>query len=154
TLGLLLVTFTVAACGPNDNPINPGRDMAVTHPSGGDGKDMAGPPIQPVRDLAGTIPPDMTFVDPIQAVQNPPHNANPDAGALDLPLSDVVVTYLHPLIGTDPAGFFVQEHAGGPAVFIAVDPATLAPAPVVGDRVSFTVTGVTKIGGLHAVNAL
>ena len=45
---------------------------------------------------------------------------------------------------TDPAGFFVQAERTGPALFVAVDPATLTPAPAPGDRVGFTVTRISS----------
>ncbi|MBZ0235510.1 MAG: Ig-like domain-containing protein, partial [Deltaproteobacteria bacterium] len=68
------------------------------------------------------------------------------SGAVSLPVTDVTVTYIKPVGGTpanDPAGFTVQAEQNGPAVMIAVDPATLTPVPEVGDVVSFTVTNVT-----------
>jgi hypothetical protein len=66
----------------------------------------------------------------------------------------VVVTYVKPAIGTEAAGFFVQEQQRGPALFVAVDPTTLTPAPQPGDRVSFTVTSVDKVGGLRQATAV
>jgi hypothetical protein len=65
--------------------------------------------------------------------------ATPD-GAADVHIGNVLVTYLKPSVGIDPAGFFVQAAQHGPALFVALDPATLTPSPAVGDRVSFTVT--------------
>jgi hypothetical protein len=75
----------------------------------------------------------------IRAVQTAP------AGMVNLQLDNVLVTYLVPSVPmanatNDPAGFTVQTEGGGPALFIAIDPATLAPRPAVGDRVSFRVT--------------
>ncbi len=61
-------------------------------------------------------------------------------GAMDRPVDGATVTYLHPLVGVDPAGFFVQAAAAGPALFIAVTPSTLSPVPQVGDVVSFRAT--------------
>ncbi len=61
-------------------------------------------------------------------------------GVVDLAIAQVFVTYLKPAIGNDPAGFFVQGAAMGPALFIAVDPASLTTPVAVGDRVSFTIT--------------
>ncbi|HEY2743112.1 MAG TPA: hypothetical protein VGL86_00755 [Polyangia bacterium] len=153
-LAVILLTgaLTLSACGDNNDNVRDfsmpgGDDMTATE--GGD-------------DMSMRLPPDMTPVDQIQAVKNAINAGmvNFDAGALDLPLVNVVVTYLHPLVGTDPAGFFVQDHPTGPAIFIAVDPATPTPAPVVGDTVSFTVTGVAPLKGtgsdvgLHMVTAL
>ncbi|TNE49062.1 MAG: hypothetical protein EP343_14440 [Deltaproteobacteria bacterium] len=54
----------------------------------------------------------------------------------------VAVTYIKPKVGSDPTGFFVQATQTGPALFVAVDPATLTPAPKVGDIVSLEVTKV------------
>lgn len=59
-------------------------------------------------------------------------------GPIDISVSGALVTYLRPAsAGGDPAGFWVQAEASGPAMFVAVDPATLDPSPQVGDRVSF-----------------
>lgn len=67
-----------------------------------------------------------------------------DGTGLSLAVEDVLVTYLKPLMGTgtsaEPAGFFIQAKQDGPALFVAVDPATLTPAAAVGDKVSFTIT--------------
>ena len=54
----------------------------------------------------------------------------------------------------DPAGFFVQSAMTGPALFVAVDPASLSPAPQSGDRVSFTVTRGELRAGARWVTAL
>lgn len=67
------------------------------------------------------------------------------AGMLNLPVTNVLVTYVVPTtaganVANDPPGFTVQAEGPGPALFIAVDPAMVAPTPVVGDRVSFRVT--------------
>ncbi len=69
-----------------------------------------------------------------------------DAGTVSLPVMGALVTYVVPTtIGSatdDPAGFFVQSQQMGPAVFVAVNPTTLTPAPQVGDLVDFTATEV------------
>lgn len=74
-------------------------------------------------------------------------------GVLDpsLAVSGAIVTYIHPQIGSDPAGFFVQGDRTGPALFVAVDPATLDPAPVVGDVVEFAATEVLRVRQQHRV---
>jgi hypothetical protein len=72
----------------------------------------------------------------------------PTGQTISLPILDATVTYLKPLIAgatpaNDPAGFTIQVGNTGPALFVAVDPATLTtltPALAVGDVVSFTVT--------------
>ncbi len=74
------------------------------------------------------------------------------AGAVDLPIDGVLVTYVVPAItgatvANDPAGFAVQADPTGPALFVAVDPTTLTPSPAVGDRVSFRVTMTRSLNG-------
>jgi hypothetical protein len=69
-------------------------------------------------------------------------------------ISSATVTYLKPALGSDPVGFTVQASATGPAIFIAVDPTTLTPAPAVGDSVSFTATTFALLGGLSEVTAV
>jgi hypothetical protein len=69
---------------------------------------------------------------------------------VDLLVGGVVVTAIKPaVLGADPAvdpqGFFVQ--ADTTAIFVAAT----APVPVVGDLVSFRVTGVTRAGGVRRV---
>jgi hypothetical protein len=71
----------------------------------------------------------------------------PDGQTIALPITDATVTYLKPLIAgsspsNDSASFTVQVGATGPALLVAVDPAslTLTPALAVGDVISFTVT--------------
>lgn len=84
-------------------------------------------------------PPDMGIVpDGIAAAR-----AAVDGAGLSLVIHGVTVTYLKPLIGTpanDPAGFTIQAEKAGPALFVAVDPATLTPPAAVGDVVNFTIT--------------
>jgi hypothetical protein len=83
------------------------------------------------------------------------------AGTVNLPLDNVLVTFVVPAItgataGNDPAGFSVQAGSTGPALFVAVDPATLMPAPAVGDRVSFraTMTRAVNNGASRWISAL
>jgi len=72
------------------------------------------------------------------------------AGVTSLRVESAIVTYVLPVtrrdngsvVLNDPGGITVQAERLGPALFVAVDPATLSPAPRVGDRVSFTVTRV------------
>ena len=66
-----------------------------------------------------------------------------DGADVSLIIHGVTVTYLKPLVGTepsDPAGFTIQAAKPGPALFIAVDPASLTPPAQVGDVVDFTIT--------------
>jgi hypothetical protein len=75
-------------------------------------------------------------------------------GAVNLPIELALVTYVKPLVGTDPAGFFLQAQKDGAAVFVAVDPATLSPVPTVGDRVSLTVTQKATPNNMVHVTAI
>jgi hypothetical protein len=75
-------------------------------------------------------------------------------GAVDIAVTGVTVSYVKPLVGTDVAGFFLQNDPTGPAIFVAVDPATLAPVPVAGDTVSFTATAVVTLTGQKRVTTL
>lgn len=79
--------------------------------------------------------------------------AAPD-GAASLPVGRAIVTYVKPLVGNDPAGFFVQGGPVGPAIFVRIDPTTLSPLPQPGDEVSFTVTTLASAQGRREVTAL
>ncbi len=70
-----------------------------------------------------------------------------EGAGLSAPIEGATVTYLRPagLGQYDPPGFFVQGAMTGPALFVQVDPATLSPVPVVGDKVSFTVTEMASL---------
>ncbi|MEM9072186.1 MAG: hypothetical protein AAGE52_27010 [Myxococcota bacterium] len=81
-------------------------------------------------------------------------------GSHDPPLDvrNVTVTFVRGAVDPDPAGFFVQAERTGPALFVAIDPTTLAPEPMVGDVVDFDVmetaiasdqTRVTVISGFN-----
>jgi len=75
-------------------------------------------------------------------------------GAVNLPIELALVTYVKPLVGTDPAGFFLQAQKDGAAVFVAVDPATLTPVPAVGDRVSLTAVTKATVNSMVHVTAI
>jgi endonuclease G len=71
-----------------------------------------------------------------------------DGTGLALRIHGATVTYLKPLIGSpssDPAGFTIQAARPGPALFVAVDPATLTPPAAVGDVVDFTITAKSTV---------
>jgi len=71
-------------------------------------------------------------------------------GVTSLPITNAPVTYVKPsLSGLDPAGFFVQGERDGPALFVAVDPATLIPEPAAGDGVSFTIVTMGTASGMR-----
>jgi len=69
-------------------------------------------------------------------------------------VTGAIVTYLKPAVGSEAAAFFVQAEATGPALYVAVDPGTLSPSPVVGDRVSFTATTLAYVNKQAQVTAL
>src|SRR5690242_540777 len=87
-----------------------------------------------VPDAPGDAPPDgAPQSDGIAAAR-----AAADGTALSLAIRGATVTYEKPQIGNpsnDPAGFTIQAVRPGPALFVAVDPATLTPIPAVGDVV-------------------
>jgi hypothetical protein len=117
-----------------------GADLAMT-------KDMAIADLTVAPDLAMAADMTVTPSTQIQAVLDAA-SMPPDGGMVKLPVSGVLVTYTHPLIGTDAAGFFVQYDKTGPALFVAVDPTTLNPVPVPGDKVSFNVNTVALVAML------
>ncbi|MEZ4398522.1 MAG: Ig-like domain-containing protein [Kofleriaceae bacterium] len=111
----------------------------------------------PMIDAAVDAPPMIDANTGLTSMQIMTVRATADGTGLDLPIAGAIVTYLKPQIGSttnDPAGFFIQAEQPGPALFVAVDPATLTPAAAVGDVVSFSVNGITTLGGLRAVNAI
>jgi hypothetical protein len=75
-------------------------------------------------------------------------------GAANLSIAGVTVTYVKPQLGSDPAGFTIQKAAAGPALFVAVDPATLSPAPIVGDVVAFTITQMATAASQRRATAV
>jgi hypothetical protein len=77
-------------------------------------------------------------------------------GALTQAIEGAYVTYIKPKlpVGTEVGGFFLQAEPEGPAMFVAVDPATLSPALKVGDRVSLSVTKKTDITGVNAAETV
>lgn len=68
-----------------------------------------------------------------------------------LEVTGVTVTYLRTEIGSDPAGFFVQSVAAGPALFVAIDPTTTTPTLAVGDVIDFEVTETVTVDDQHRV---
>lgn len=79
--------------------------------------------------------------------------ALPD-GAAAQAIAGAVVTYVRPVLGNDPAGFFVQGGPVGPALFVRVDPAALTPSPAPGDQVSFTVATMATAQGRREASAI
>ena len=70
-------------------------------------------------------------------------------GWVTLPIDGALVTYVANTLGDEPAGFFIQGEAFGPALFVAVDPAGLSPSPTAGDIASFTITNMGTSFGLR-----
>src|SRR5690606_2376974 len=71
-----------------------------------------------------------------------------------LSVEQVAVTYIRPEIGSDPAGFFVQAEATGPALFVTFDVASLETELAGGDIVSFDVTATTVANDQHVVTEI
>jgi hypothetical protein len=149
----IALIFT-AGCGDNGGMANVKNDLSMGEPdlSMGGGEDFAMP-----GDFATS--PDLTPETPSQMIQSVRNagDSNPmtDGGVLTmaLPVADVFVTYLRPEVAgetDDPPAFFVQADPKGPALLIRVNPSSLSPAPLVGDKVKFTVTSAGKdSGGVH-----
>ncbi len=78
------------------------------------------------------------------------------SGSVSLGVQGALVTFIKPLVADagvlDPAGFFVQAGATGPALFVAVDAASLPVVP--GDLIDFTVTSVSRTGQLRVAGAI
>ncbi len=142
----VLVVLVVAACGDNraqhpDGGLTPHVDAKVT-----DAKE--------VLDAKEFLDAPISVGDGIAAAK-----ATVDGTGLTLAINDVTVTYVKPLVAgataaNDPAGFTIQATKTGPALFVAVDPATLTPVLVKGDVVSFTITTLLTTGGQKRATAI
>lgn len=75
-------------------------------------------------------------------------------GVTDLPIEGAVVTYTKEEIGNDPAGFFLQAEREGPAIFVAVDPASLTPPAERGQVVNLRVLDVRTEQGRREVTMI
>lgn len=78
-----------------------------------------------------------------------------EPGALDPPVRvrAAVVTFVRPAIGSEPAGFFLQNLPDGPAVFVTAD-LGLTPALRPGEILDFDVTEVADLGGMRVVTSV
>jgi hypothetical protein len=142
----------IPACGSDEKPApdlgtRGGSDASASVDSGAGGDQ-------------GVAPPDLSspsgHIDAVRMAADG-RMSTPDGGMLNLLVDEVLVTYVKPGIGGDPAGFFVQAEMDGPALFVAVDPATISPAPTVGDKVTFTVETVnaaSKVSGIHEATGI
>ena len=135
----LVLAMTFAACGGDDGGGNPDSRPRADAPGGADARVDA--------DTTPDADTSMTSAQ-IQAAIDAPD------GAADLDIDNATVTYLKPQIGNDPAGFTIQAAMAGPALFIAVDPATLTPAPAVGMTASFTITNMATAGMLRQADMI
>lgn len=179
---ILVTTAMGAGCG-TDPPryVGGGDPDAGTVDTGvrPDVVDAAATPDVPVTDAPVTDVPVVTDNGVVDAGGADVRDASMDAGppsvasvraaitgtmpvTLAAPLADLVVTARVTatpgvdggVSANDPAGFFVQSGMTGPAIFVAVDPATLTPSPAVGDRVSFTATEGRVSGGARWITAV
>jgi hypothetical protein len=119
-------------CNPQNGNCEGGGNEPVGTPCdqfGGTVCDGAGNCINPSRQIQDAI------------------DALPGSG-LNLPIQGAWVTYVKPDDGTDPAGFFLQRDRLGPALFVAVNPASLNPMPAVGDEVALTLTATEVVNAL------
>jgi hypothetical protein len=146
---LVSISLALAACG--DNRPGAGIDASIDSLPADMGIDS---------DIDAMIDAMPTPAEAIAAVRAAPDT--PDGQMIALPVIDATVTYLKPLIAgsspaNDSASFTVQVGATGPALLVAVDPATLTtltPALAVGDVVSFTVTVKDSSGSSPRATAI
>ena len=76
-------------------------------------------------------------------------------GPVSLPIASAIVTYVTSSYSAiDPAGFFIQAEKTGPALFVAVDPATLTPGPATGDVVDLTITEMSTSAAARWASAI
>lgn len=135
---VLLACLLLAACGDNKASSTP------SDASSSDGKIVDAAP-----DMGGM---DANPNDQLAAVK-----MTADGTGLTLPVGYAIVTYLKPQIGStvnDPAGFTIQAQKTGPAIFVAVDPATTTPALSRGDAINFTVTDLVTVGGQKRITGI
>ena len=75
--------------------------------------------------------------------------------AVDLPVDNVVVTYIRPPFGAnDFPSAFVQAEQAGPAAYLRLDVSMLTPVPAAGDIISFRATSVQRNSGQARVLAI
>lgn len=161
SLLVLPAVLGLVACGGDDGDgsVDARRvDATVIDATVTDAEEVDAPDI----DAAVDAMTDAAVDAPIDATPTPSGwialaRAAADGSGLSLTIEDATVTYLKPVGGTpanDPAGFTIQAEQQGPALMIAVDPATLTPAPAVGDVVSFTITTKATVAGQPRATAI
>src|SRR5438477_5085234 len=98
-IAFLGVCLGIAACGGSAAPA-PGSDSGLARDAASDGPGDAPAPDAPMSDAGA----DAAASAEIQAVRDAA-DAMPGGGTVSLPIDDVLVTYVKPAIGADPAGF-------------------------------------------------
>ena len=163
---LAILAAALVGCGdnlaPNDGGVtDAGRDAAIIDGAVIDAPMIDARPIDARVDAPTDAPTDAatdaptdaaidgSTVDQIQAARD-----TADGTGLMLPIEGVYVAYVKPALGNDPAGFTIQASTAGPALFIAVNPTTLNPPPMIGDEVSFTITTMATSFGLRQATAI
>lgn len=163
---VIVLALVLAACDDDDEMMDAGPDAAMAPDADGDDMDAAMPDdggdddddggmdggaddggdldAGPMPD-AGPVGGGAASSAQIQAVRDAAD------GVTDLPVDDAVVTYTKSGAIGDPAGFFVQAERMGPAIFVAVDPASLTPPAEAGQVVDFRVTDLTTEQGRREV---
>ena len=152
TMALSIAAFT--AC--SDDSETPTPDTTIPHKDGstdilktGDGGTDSSPSDTAITDGSSKDAPTVdSQAHDILAADFPPtpsgHIAKARAavdGTTNISITGAFVTYIKPAIGDDLGGFFIQAEKMGPALFVAIDPATITPtAPKVGDAIDLTVT--------------
>jgi hypothetical protein len=152
-------TFDTAAC---EVPDDCGNGVIDTGESC-DGTDLGGNDCTDVGDFTGgtlQCADDCTFDTAMCTSGEDPSaliaaaRSTADGTGLDLPIEGAWVTYVREEYGYEYAGFFIQADQAGPALFVGIDPATLAPVPQVGDEVSFTIIAMATYNGLRFAEAI
>ncbi|MBX3247941.1 MAG: Ig-like domain-containing protein [Myxococcales bacterium] len=154
-----LALCSALGCGDDDVTTDGGVDGGVD--GGRDGGPDLDSDVMPDADTDADVVPDAdTDGGPVDGGPIPDAGiegvraATPGGHDPAIVVEEVVVTYVRPALGADPAGFFVQAGPTGPAVFVAIDPETLDPVPAPGDTVDFEVTTTARASGMLHVTAI
>ncbi len=141
-LAYIVPLAALLACSPPQPP--------VEEPDGGDTTVQCDPACDPQLEACNTATGvcELLSTAPQQSLVAARAAAHGDA---DHPVVGALVTYV--VTGepenTGVNGFFLQAEKEGPALFVAVNPASLNPQPQPGDRVSLRVTNFYALGGQH-----
>jgi hypothetical protein len=74
-------------------------------------------------------------------------------GVADIFVRGATITYIRPVVGSSPAGFFIQAAQEGPAVLVEIDPDNPPDPPlVVGDVITFTITEMDTVFDARTVS--